>query len=186
MAEARAPGLAEADWSFVGEAIERSGVSIRWAGDLHRFILRAPDESIKAIGEAIGVELPPRPKTAHTAGEVSALWLGPDEWLVISEGGDRLSGCRGSGVLHSAVDVSHRNVGFALEGPSAEAVLQAGCPQDLDLSTFPVGACSRTILGKIEAVVWRRAEQRFHLEVWRSFAPYALDFLAEAARDPLA
>ena len=51
---------------------------------------------------------------------------------------------------------------------------------------FPVGACSRTLLGKIEVVIWRRDSATYHVECWRSFAGYAFDFLSEAARDAVA
>ena len=39
--------------------------------------------------------------------------------------------------------------------------VNAGCPQDLSLAAFPVGACSRTILGKVEIVLLRTAEDSF-------------------------
>jgi sarcosine oxidase subunit gamma len=42
--------------------------------------------------------------------------------------------------------------------------------------------CTRTMLAKAEVVLWRPAAEEFHLEVWRSFAPYVTQFLAEAAR----
>jgi heterotetrameric sarcosine oxidase gamma subunit len=48
---------------------------------------------------------------------------------------------------------------------------------------FPVGACSRTILGKIEVVIWRTDKQSFRVECWRSFSTYAFDFLEDAAQD---
>jgi sarcosine oxidase, subunit gamma len=32
--------------------------------------------------------------------------------------------------------------------------------------------CTRTMYDKAEIVLWRRAPDRFHLEVWRSFARY--------------
>jgi sarcosine oxidase subunit gamma len=60
--------------------------------------------------------------------------------------------------------------------------LSAGCPLDLDLAAFPIGACTRTVLGKTEIVLWRRAQDSFHLEVWRSFATYLTAFLSEAIR----
>ena len=43
--------------------------------------------------------------------------------------------------------------------------------------------CTRTVLAKADVVLWRRAEHRFHLECWRSFAPYCFDFLTQAGRD---
>ena len=67
-------------------------------------------------------------------------------------------------------------------GPCAADLLNAGCPQDLSLAAFPVGACSRTILGKVEIVLLRTAETTFRVEVWRSFSDYAFAFLAQAAR----
>ncbi len=41
---------------------------------------------------------------------------------------------------------------------------------------------TRTIFDKAEIVLWRRAATTFHVEVWRSFAPYLAASLAEAAR----
>jgi len=60
--------------------------------------------------------------------------------------------------------------------------LAAGCPLDLDESAFPIGMCTRTVLAKAEVVLWRRAQQTFHLELARSFVAYVSRFLAEAAR----
>ena len=85
--------------------------------------------------------------------------------------------------LHSAVDVSHRNTALIVSGAAAADVINAGCPQDLSEEHFPVGACSRTILGKIEVVLLRTKKDTFRVEVWRSFSAYAFDFLATAAKD---
>ena len=86
------------------------------------------------------------------------------------------------GTAHSLVDVSHRQVGLVASGPAAARVLNAGCPLDLDLKAFPVGFATRTLFDKVEIVLWRRAEAAFHIEIWRSFAPYLAASLAEAAR----
>jgi sarcosine oxidase subunit gamma len=83
-------------------------------------------------------------------------------------------------VPHSLVEVSDRQVAVIVSGEGAELVLSAGCPLDLDITAFPVGACTRTVLGKTEIVLWRRADGMFHLEVWRSFAAYLAAFLEEA------
>jgi sarcosine oxidase, subunit gamma len=84
---------------------------------------------------------------------------------------------------HSLVDVSHRQTALQVSGPGAAVLLSAGCPLDLDPSAFPVGMCTRTVLAKAEIVLWRTAEDIFHIEVWRSFAAYVSRFLAEAARE---
>jgi sarcosine oxidase, subunit gamma len=86
------------------------------------------------------------------------------------------------GTAHSLVDVSHRQVGLIAAGPAAARVLNAGCPLDLDPHAFPVGFATRTLFDKVEIVLWRRAEATFHIEIWRSFAPFLAASLAEAAR----
>ncbi|MBY3598986.1 sarcosine oxidase subunit gamma [Rhizobium bangladeshense] len=149
-----------------------------------RVALRAPTGSLKALSLALGLSVPTTPKTSGRAGARSALWIGPDEWLLIDEaGGDLMAACSSAGALHSATDVSHRNVAVIVSGPGAEATLAAGCPQDLSLSSFPVGAASRTIFGKAEIVLLRTEEDTFRVECWRSFSDYVFGLLAEAAED---
>jgi sarcosine oxidase subunit gamma len=81
---------------------------------------------------------------------------------------------------HSLVEVSHRQIALEVQGPQAADLLNVGCPLDLHIRSFPVGMCTRTLLGKCDIVLWRRSADTFHLEVWRSFADYAARFLAEA------
>ena len=54
------------------------------------------------------------------------------------------------------------------------------------IAAFPIGTCSRTLLGKVEIVLWRSAENEFHVECWRSFSDYAFAYLTDAARDAAA
>ncbi|MEQ1955293.1 sarcosine oxidase subunit gamma [Mesorhizobium sp. CN2-181] len=151
-----------------------------------RISLRAPAASVAALSKVLGLDLPTKPKTSAASGGRTALWLGPDEWLVIDQTGDPLTDCVGVKDLHSAVGVSHRNVAFSVSGAGAEATLNAGCPQDISLEVFPVGACSRTVLGKVEIVLLRTGEDAFRVECWRSFSDYVHDFLVEAAGDAVA
>jgi sarcosine oxidase, subunit gamma len=151
-----------------------------------RFILRGAEAVRIACGMAFGVEPPSRFGPAGEREGRAALWLGPDEWLLIADGADAADiGAMLESVLegtaHSLVDVSHRQIGLIAGGPAAARVLNAGCPLDLDLKAFPVGFATRTLFDKVEIVLWRRAETNFHIEIWRSFAPFLVASLAEAA-----
>lgn len=126
---------------------------------------------------------------ARCDGERAGLWLGPDECLLLAPATTgaavllgELRAAIGS-VAHSLVDVSHRQVGLAIHGPHAERILNGACPLDLSLDRFPVGMCTRTVFAKAEIVLWRTEEQRFRVEAWRSFAPYAAALLQEIAQD---
>ncbi|MAS08021.1 MAG: sarcosine oxidase subunit gamma [Ahrensia sp.] len=158
------------------------GVSISAAPAANRINLRADEAAMAGLSKALGVTLPSKPKTSASKGSRHVLWIGPDEWLVIDETGDPAADCAKVKPAHSAVDVSHRNTAILVSGPFAADVISAGCPQDLSLESFPVGACSRTVFGKIEIVLYRTAEDAFRVECWRSFSDYAFEFLKDAAR----
>jgi sarcosine oxidase subunit gamma len=149
-----------------------------------RASLRAGPDAVAALSTALGVSLPTRPKTSALANGRAALWLGPDEWLLIGPEGTDFVGLAGKAdALHAAVDISHRNVAIMVSGPGAADAINAGCPQDLSLAVFPVGACSRTVFGKIEVIVHRTEEDTFRVECWRSFSDYCFAMLREGARD---
>lgn len=161
-----------------------AAASVSPAAPASRLSLRAKPDAVPALSTALGVDLPTRPKVSATSGSRHALWLGPDEWLIIDETeADLLAAAASSGVLHSATDISHRNTALLVKGRGAEATLNSGCPQDLSLAVFPVGACSRTVFGKAEIVLLRTAEDAFRVECWRSFSPYVSGLLAEGAED---
>lgn len=164
--------------------IAATGVSVTVLGPAERMSLRAPEASLAALSRALGLSLPKAPKNSVTKNGRSALWLGPDEWLVIDDaGGDPLADLARVRVLHAAAEISHRNVALSVTGPAAAVAVNAGCPQDLSLDAFPVGAASRTVFGKAEIVLWRTAQDAFRVECWRSFSDYVFTLLMEAARD---
>lgn len=182
-----ASAAAERRPALADETFEAEGVKLAVLPSAERILLRAPAVSVNALSKALGVKLPQKPKISATEGRRTALWLGPDEWLVIDEAGkDPLADCAKVEALHSAVGISHRNVAISVTGTAAAATVNGGCPQDLSPAAFPVGACSRTVLGKVEIVLYRSAEETFRIECWRSFSDYAWTFLNEAAKDAAA
>ncbi|MGO9490967.1 MAG: sarcosine oxidase subunit gamma [Terracidiphilus sp.] len=161
--------------------------AIKDAPPADRFIVRGPEAARLASSAAFGAELPAGLGAAGQSGERAALWLGPDEWLLIAEGGpvETLAAALEAGLAglpHSLVDVSHREVGLIVSGAVAASVLNAGCPLDLRLKSFPVGMATRTLFDKAEIVLWRLAETEFRVEVARSFSPWLAAALEEAAR----
>jgi sarcosine oxidase subunit gamma len=152
-----------------------------------RYVLRGGSDVRAAAESALGFGIPDTACRATVAGDRAALWLGPDEWLLIApQPAPRGFAAALAETLarlpHSLVDVSHRQSALAVSGQKATTLLAAGCPLDLDASAFPVGMCTRTMLAKAEVVLWRTDPQVFRVEVWRSFVAYVSQFLGEAAR----
>ena len=172
------------DGRLFATGAQSGGISLEPCGIAERVSLRADADTVAALGIMLGFDLPKQPKTSTTAGPIMALWLGPDEWLLIAQPGNGLNRKLADveNGNFSAVDISHRNTAIAVSGDKAAAALNAGCPQDLSLAAFPVSACSRTILGKSEIVLLREAENGFRVECWRSFSDYVWKYLVDAAK----
>lgn len=157
-------------------------------GPAARLVFRGREAAIGPAGEAFGVALPRAACRFHAAEGRFALWLGPDEWLLIAPGAEPTPIAAAveaatAGLPHALVDVSARSVGIEIAGPRAAFVLNQGNPLDLSLDAFPVGMCTRTLFHKAEIVLVRHAPDLFHIDVWRSFAPYVWDMLEDGRRE---
>jgi sarcosine oxidase subunit gamma len=146
---------------------------------------RGQGAAVDLAGAAFTVALPVTPCRAVGNETRAALWLGPDEWLLLASEMDQSAILAElaqvlEGVPHALLPISHRNVALEITGPDAALVLNSACPLDLYPPAFPVGMCTRTILGKAQIVLWRTHADRFHIIAWRSFAPYVWDILVEA------
>jgi sarcosine oxidase, subunit gamma len=162
----------------VSELKLRSSIKVAALAPKQRWILRVGAEGSAEAGVAFGVDLAQVPCRAVASGEKSAVWLGPDEWLLIAPVD---TAAPVVSAPHSLVDVSHRQTAMEVSGTRAVDLLNTGVMLDLRLSAFPMGMCARTLLGKADVVLWRKETQVFHLEVWRSFAPYVHEFLIQAS-----
>jgi sarcosine oxidase subunit gamma len=145
-------------------------VTLFHAAPLVRWSLRTKDPAVLSV--ALGRALPERIGTQLDG----IARLGPDEWHALLPCGTTLPVVTGQPI--SQVDVTARSVGFTLEGPGAVAALTRGCP--LDISAFTPGRATRTVFETVEVQIWALAPERFHVEVWRSFAPWLWHSLAEA------
>ena len=166
---------------------DRRDLSLTGAAPCGRFNLRVRPGGVAAAERGWGAALPDRICRFTREGDRAALRLGPDEWLLLTPAGEagRLAAdlrAALAGQSCSLADVSDAFVGVEVSGRRVAEILNVGCPLDLDPAAFPVGMCTRTLLGKVQVVLWRRGPQRFRMEIGRSFAAYAGLFLKDAAR----
>jgi sarcosine oxidase subunit gamma len=158
-----------------------------------RFILHG-DARVRATAAAAwGAAFSEEPCRAVLQKTRATLWLGPDEYMLLgtlsSDPAESASAARDAlertlgGLPHALVDVSHRQFALEVSGPHAAAILSGACPLDLDISEFPLGMCTRTVLAKADIVLWRTREAAFHLEAWRSFSGYVTGLLREIATE---
>jgi sarcosine oxidase subunit gamma len=143
-----------------------------------------------AVGLALGLPLPLEPDTVVRAGELTALWLGPDEWLLVGPPGgareleNRIREAAGEEPV-SVTDVSAQRTTVLVAGASARDLLAHGCSLDLHPRAFGPGRCAQTTLGRTQVVLVAREEPSagFWVLVRSSFAGYLADWLLDAATE---
>ena len=176
--EARASTAVDDAGVMLGESPIRGLLVLRGDG--------ASAEFRSAVSAVLGVEPVSEPLTVARKRDVSMLWLGPDEWLVVTP--DRRV-ARIERVLRDALegrhaaltDVSHGRTILTLAGPAARAVLAKGCPLDFHPRVSGPGRCAQSRLAKCQVLVHQTsAAPAFEIYVMRSFAEYAWTWLMDA------
>jgi sarcosine oxidase subunit gamma len=170
------------------EVRAHSGVELSLLPSRAKFVLRCRPDSLAAAGRACALTLPVTACRAAVNGSRAALWLGPDEWLLLAAPEDAVGLVdQFSAALlcapHSLVDVSHRSAAIAVKGVQAATLINHGCALDLAHAAFPAGMCTRTLFEKAEIILWHTEEHTYHVEIERSFAPYVWRMLIEARED---
>jgi sarcosine oxidase subunit gamma len=141
---------------------------------------------LAAAGSVLECRLPVSPNTVQTAGDLTVLWLGPDEWLVLASPGaeaaivarlrEALAG------IHAAIaDVSGNHARLRLAGNHARDVLAKGCSLDLHPRRFQPGQCAQTLIVRC-GIILHQIDDRpsYDLLPRRSFAEYLWMWLSDA------
>ncbi|MET9882112.1 sarcosine oxidase subunit gamma family protein [Streptomyces sp. NPDC006430] len=142
------------------------------------------------VALALGFPLPSEPNTVARGGELAALWLGPDEWLVVGPAGARthlearLRGAVGDRYA-AVVDVSAQRTTLLVAGARSGELLAHGCSLDLHPRSFGPGRCAQTTLARAQValVPLDAPGPGFQVLVRSSFAGYLAEWLLDAASE---
>ncbi|MDP6572243.1 MAG: sarcosine oxidase subunit gamma family protein [Rhodospirillales bacterium] len=152
-------------------------------GDARRPAFRA------AVKGVLGFAPPAKATTAAGGtGLPRALWLGPDEWLVVTDDDDAATVADLSEALarqHAhVVDLSDARAVIGLAGAGARDVLMKGCTLDVHRRAFGPGRCTRTLLARAQVIVHQITQAPdYDLYVQRSFAEYLWAWLEDAGTE---
>lgn len=167
---------------------EKSSVTVEVIPNLDYINLRgdpADNAFVSAVNQVLHQKIPLESNTFST-GISTVYWLGPDEWLIATPGGERptmpalledaLSG------MHASLNVlSGGQVALRISGDSAAAVLAKGCTLDLHPRSFATGQCAQTGLAKAGILISKFDDvPTFEVFVRRSFAEYLALWLQHA------
>ncbi len=184
----RSVALAEmAPLAFGGEG-QAGSVSLECVVEQGSWSLRgnADDASFTAAVAAAfgGLELARKVGETRTAGDVTALCLGPDEWLLVTADRQAALSLGAEAGHHSLVNVSDQYAVLDVAGPMARHLLSKCVQIDLSEAAFAVGSGARTLAAKTQVVIRLLDDSpRFRLMTRRSFGPYLWAWLQDACRE---
>jgi len=141
------------------------------------------------VRPALGCDLPIAANTWNAGSDCAAIWLGPDEWLVVAPDGRNETLCAElhsalSGMHHSVTDLSANRTIIEIGGTHARMTLAKGCPLDLHGRAFKPPQSAQTLLAKSQ-VLLQCVDARPVIRVFvrNSFAAYVAEWLLDAAAE---
>jgi heterotetrameric sarcosine oxidase gamma subunit len=158
-----------------------------------KFIVRADAQAAGLLlRAALGTGLPLEPLTSSTSGETSFLWMGPDEWTLVTSAGEaenKSTAARKAlaGVHHQLVSVSDYYTIIEVAGRMAREALMKLTSLDLHPRAFKPGMVTGSVFGRVNAMIWlppgAGGEEAFQLFIRWSMADYLWCAIADAGRE---
>ena len=145
------------------------------------------------IEKILGMILPNKACDTSKKEKNTTLWLGPNEWLLVSN--DEITKETNTYELEQVLfdSINKTNLGavtnvtdhftvFSLSGSNVFEVLSKACPFDFDSKVFGDNKVVQTIINHIDVTIHRKSENDVDLYVRRSFAGYLWDWLKDSAK----
>lgn len=161
------------------EISERGMIDVRGLASDKKFMA--------AMKSVLGFDLPKQPRTSNSWGDVRALWLSPDQWLITcaASKAEALTTelISALGKIHSlVVNVSDMRTIIRLEGEGVRETVMKGTSIDLTDGDYPAGTVRRMRFAEIAALLHIVEADVIDIYVFRSYADYTWVFLLKAAR----
>jgi sarcosine oxidase subunit gamma len=143
-----------------------------------------------AVQNALGIDLPVKPCTSSGNDSISVLWLGPDEWLLVTADATDTTLVNAlqtsiAQTFSKLTDISSGQTIIRISGDKTPGLLARGCTLDLHPRVFGVGQCAQSAIAKSPALIHRVCDTDqtlvFNIIVRRSFADYLWRWLEDAA-----
>ena len=149
-------------------------------------------EFISAVGKSLNILLPTEANTSAQSDKLTAIWLSPDEWMIVSnepidentniyETEELLNKNISKLNLGAVTDVTDQFVIINIKGNKIYELFQKGSPFNFNDFQNKKGAVTQTILNKIDIIVHNQDKNSVNLLVRRSFSQHLFSWMNDAA-----
>ena len=171
-----------------------SDLSVKEISPIMKLIVRGKKrEFFTTIGKNLNMILPTEANTSSSNDKISAIWLSPDEWMIVSnviENGNsnkyELEQILFNNIsrrnLGAIVDVTDQFVMLELEGKNIYELFSSGSPFNFDKFKKKPGATTQTLLNNIDVIIHNKNANLINLFVRRSFSEHLCSWITDSAR----
>ena len=170
-----------------------SDLVIKEIKPIMKLIIRGKTKDfITVIGKNLNMLLPTKANTSTSAEALTALWLSPDEWMLVSnntiseetntyEIEDKLIKNISKVNLGAVIDVSDQFVMINIKGSKVFDLFATGSPFNFNEFKNKKGSVVQTILTHIDVIIYFTGINEVNLLVRRSFSQHLYSWLNDSA-----
>ena len=175
------------------DELNHNGLSIREISPIMKLNLRGKKrEFFTTVGKNLNMILPTEANTSTTSDKLTAIWLSPDEWMIVSnelvnkdtnkyELYEILFNSISKTNLGAVIDVTDQFVQLELKGKNIYKIFSAGCPFNFNEFKEKIGATTQTVLNHIDVILHHKEENVVNLFARRSFAEHLWSWIEDSA-----
>ena len=173
--------------------ITYSDLVIQEIKPIMKLIIRGKTKNfITAIGKNLNMVLPTEANTSTSAEQLTAFWLSPDEWMLISnetvsednnnyQVEDELIKNISKAKLGAVTDVSDQFVMLNIKGSKVFDLFGTGSPFNFNEFKNKKGSVVQTILSHIDVIIHLTEINEVNLFVRRSFSQHLHSWMSDSA-----
>jgi len=179
--------------SIIKNEINQGGISVKEISPVIKINLRGKKrEFLTIVGKNLNMILPTEANTSTTSDKLTAIWLSPDEWMIVSnelvnkdtnkyELYKMLFNSVSKTNLGAVIDVTDQLVQLEIKGENIYEIFSAGCPFNFNEFKRKKGSTTQTVLNHIDVIIHLKEEKVVNLFVRRSFAEHLYSWIDDTA-----
>ena len=179
--------------SPIKDQVNFNDISVKEIFPIMKLNLRGKKrEFFTVVGKHLDMILPTEANTSSSSSKLTAIWLSPDEWMVVSNEliekntnsydlEESLYNSISKTNLGAVIDVTDQFVMLELKGSKIYELFSSGSPYNFNDFREKKGSTTQTLLNNIDVIIQNKSENLVNLFVRRSFSEHLFSWINDSA-----
>ena len=179
--------------SVIKNEINQESISVKEISPVIKINLRGKKrEFLTNVGKNLNMILPTEANTSSMSDKLTAIWLSPDEWMIVSneivnkdtnkhELYEMLFNSISKTNLGAVIDITDQFVQLELKGENIYEIFSGGSPFNFTEFKEKKGSTTQTVLNHVDVILHHKEQNVVNLFVRRSFAQHLWDWIKDSS-----